>query len=391
MRDNFDNFIKGLVKLTNSHCESQENPKAIITLGEQGSGKEVLALEAQDELSHRGGSVLVGTDYYKTHSENYLENVKVDDRSTSINSIKEAKYISDRVLDHAIENKHNVVINENNENPYDFKATTDKLKSAGYEVELRTIATPHEHSLLRNNMQYEDQKGNLGFGDHKAIQEFDQKGMSEILEVSEKSKLVDKVKVYDRVGNEVYNNELNPDGETWLKKESASETYDFEKNKPLGKSEYQYNQVAWQQLVHMKMSSHAPKSEIDLTIQEKESHKDIQYEQGDKDKTRDISSLVIKSPESYKGVQQGELVDQDENHILMKINRFTAIKYSKDRVQDTNDQDLEIGQQLFINHGLHGDYKVMDQQEIQQHQDQEQDRQLTQASAEQDFQQDLMR
>ena len=90
MRDNFDNFLKGLVKLTNSHCESQENPKAIITLGEQGSGKEVLALEAQDELSHRGGSVLVGADYYKTHSENYLENVKVDDRSTSINSIKKA-------------------------------------------------------------------------------------------------------------------------------------------------------------------------------------------------------------------------------------------------------------------------------------------------------------
>ncbi len=85
------------------------------------------------------------------------------------------------------------------------------------------------------------------------------------------------------------------------------------------------------------------------------------------------------------------MVDKDENNILMKINRFTAIKYSKDRVQDTNDQDLEIGQQLFINHGLHGDYKVMDQQEIQQHQDQEQDRQLTQASAEQDFQQDLMR
>ena len=60
MRDNFDNFIKGLVQLSNAHCKEQENPKAIITVGEEGSGKEVLALQAQDELSHRGGSVLVG-------------------------------------------------------------------------------------------------------------------------------------------------------------------------------------------------------------------------------------------------------------------------------------------------------------------------------------------
>ena len=66
MRDNFDNFIKGLVQLSNAHCKEQENPKAIITVGEEGSGKEVLALQAQDELSHRGGSVLVGENYYKS-------------------------------------------------------------------------------------------------------------------------------------------------------------------------------------------------------------------------------------------------------------------------------------------------------------------------------------
>jgi pantothenate kinase-related protein Tda10 len=75
MRDNFDNFIKGLVKLSNAHCTEQEKPKAIIAIGEQGSGKEVLALQAQDELSHRGGSVLVGTDYYKSYTENYTSEI----------------------------------------------------------------------------------------------------------------------------------------------------------------------------------------------------------------------------------------------------------------------------------------------------------------------------
>ena len=79
MRDNFDNFIKGLVKLSNAHCTEQEKPKAIIAIGEQGSGKEVLALQAQDELSHRGGSVLVGTDYYKSYTENYTSEISKND------------------------------------------------------------------------------------------------------------------------------------------------------------------------------------------------------------------------------------------------------------------------------------------------------------------------
>lgn len=391
MRNNFDNFLKGLVNLSSGHCEPQEHPKAIITIGEQGSGKEVLALQAQDELSHRGGSVLVGSEYFKAHTENYIKNLKSNDREANENSKEEAKYLSNKVLDHAIENKHNVVINENNESNFDFKNTTDKLNKAGYEVEVRANATPHEHSLLRSNLQYEDQKGNLGFGDHKGIQNFNETNIEDILSAAESHKLADKVKVYDRVGNQVYNNELNADGETWLKTDKAVDTYNFEINKPLAKSEYQYNQVAWQQLVHLKMSSHAPKDEIDQLIGEKEAHKDIQYEQSDKETNRDVASLIVKSPELYKGVQHGELVDQDENHLLMKINRFTAIRYSKDRLPDLNDQELEIGQQLFMNHGLHGDYKMMDQQEVQQHQEQEQDKQLSQAAVEQDFQQDLMR
>lgn len=390
MRNNFEDFIQNLAKISNAHCISQEKPKAIITAGEAGSGKEVLALQAQDELSHQGGSVLVGEDYFKTHTENYLKDIKKDDLNTTRGSEKEARYLSDRVLDHAIDNKHNVVINENSENPYDFKELTDKLHKNGYEVDLRVMASPHETSLLRNNHSYEELKGNLGFGDHKGIQNFDHKAMGEILTAAEENKLADKVKIYDRVGNETYTNELNPDGETWLKSPGAKDAYTFENQKPLGKSEYQYNQVQWQQLVHMKMASHAPKDEIDKVINEKEAHKDVKLEKNEINKD-EVNNLVVKSPDHYKGVQQGILVDQDEHSVLMKLNRFTAIRYSRDKLQNQNDQELEIGQQLFMNHGGHGDYKVMDQQEVQQHQEFEQERQQGQIAAEQDFQQDFMR
>lgn len=390
MRDNFDIFIKGLVQLSNAHCKEQENPKAIITVGEEGSGKEVLALQAQDELSHRGGSVLVGENYYKSFSENYLSTIKTNDIKATKESEKEAKYLSDKVLDHAISNKNNVVINEKSENPYDYKEVTDKLHENGYEVEIRAMATPHEHSLIRNNTQYEDQKGNLGFGDHKTIKDFNPKSIEEILSSSESEKTADKVKVYDRVGNQVYNNELNPDKETWFKEPGAKDSFKFETEKPLGKSEYQYNQVAWEQLVHMKSSVKAPKSEIEKTIAEKEAYTEKQLNNDGLD-PKEIGNLVVKSPDLYKGIQQGQLVDQDENHVLMKINRFTAIKYDRDKLQNTNDQDLEIGQQLFMNHGGHGEYHLMDQKEAQQQLQQEQQISQTQSQQEQDLEQDFSR
>lgn len=389
MRNNFDSFIKDLVNISSIHCESQENPKAIITLGEKGSGKEVLALQAQDELSQRGGSVLIGTDYFKSHTENYLSSINQNDNETTKNSEQEAKFLSNKVLEHAIENKKNIVINENEENPYNFKDVTDKLHNNGYEVDLRVMSTPHDISLLRSNTQYEEQKGNLGFGNHTSIKSFDSKNLENILEVAESEKLVDKVKVYDRVGNQTYSNELNPDKETWLKEPGATDNYTFEVNKPLSKSEYQYNQVNWEQLVHMKVAAKAPKEEIDKVIAEKEfnQNKNLEKDQVNKD----ISQLVIKAPELYKGIQTGELVDHDESHLLMKINRFTAIRYEKDRLPDLNDQELEIGQQLYFNHGNHGDYHMLDQQQIQDQQQQEQERQISQAQADQDFQQDLMR
>ncbi|MFA3517158.1 zeta toxin family protein [Acinetobacter baumannii] len=370
MRDNFENFIKGLVNLSSAHCVEQEHPKAIITVGEEGSGKEVLALQAQDELSRRGGSVLIGENYYKGFTENYLNNVKDNDIKTAKDAEKEAKYLSDKVLDKAIENKHNVVINEKSENPYDFKDVTDKLHSNGYDVEVRAMATPHEHSLIRNNTQYEDQKGNLGFGDHKGFKDFDSKNVESILSISEEHNAADKVKVYDRVGNEVYNNELNPDKETWFKSIDAENTFQFETNKPLAKSEYQYNQVAWEQLIHMKNSLKAPKGEIDQTIAEKESSKE-QFLNKEKVEDKDLSKLIIKTPDLYKGLQHGQVVDQDENHVLMQINRYTAIKYARDRLQDSNNQELEIGQQLFINHGAQGNYHVVEHQEAQQMQEQQ--------------------
>src|SRR5690606_34774035 len=121
---------------------------------------------AQDELSRQGGSVLVGDEYFKPYTNKYLDNMKKDSPTTARDAEKEAKFLSDRVLNNAISNKNNVVINNSNESEYSIKELSDRLHKSGYSVEIRANATPHEHSIVRDLQQALDLKGNLGIEEH---------------------------------------------------------------------------------------------------------------------------------------------------------------------------------------------------------------------------------
>jgi hypothetical protein len=56
------------------------------------------------------------------------------------------------------------------------------------------MATPHEHSLIRNNTQYEDQKGNLGFSDHKGFKDLIQKMLNQFYQFQKNIMLLIKSK-----------------------------------------------------------------------------------------------------------------------------------------------------------------------------------------------------
>ena len=52
---NYNQLINKYFDVSKEQAISQEHPIAIITIGAENSGKEVITAQAQDELSHRGG------------------------------------------------------------------------------------------------------------------------------------------------------------------------------------------------------------------------------------------------------------------------------------------------------------------------------------------------
>lgn len=338
---NYSQVINKYFEVSKQQAISQEHPIAIITIGAENSGKEVITAQAQDELSHRGGSILIDKDLIAV----------ADPQQTEQEQDKNIKSL----LDSASNEKYNLVINQNLKNEQDFDEVSKVLKSKGYEIDVRTISSPQE---LNNKRQEEHDLLNIKSLEKNASLILKEDHTPKLLNHIEKEDLADKVKVFDRVGNEVYSNEKNPDGETWLKQKEAYNVYNFETNKPLARSESEYILLAQHQLKELKDSHAIINSQFnDLSENKVIENKKLELTL-DKPK-------YIRQAKNFKDVQRGIVVENNEDKLILKLNNTVGIEYDKKQLQqDQKDYStLRLGQELHINHSGNSP-QMMNEQEI---------------------------
>ncbi|MDN5478788.1 MAG: zeta toxin family protein [Staphylococcus equorum] len=338
---NYNQLINKYFDVSKEQAISQEHPIAIITIGAENSGKEVITAQAQDELSHRGGSILIDKDLIAVADPQQTE----QEKDKTIKSL----------LDSASNEKYNLVINQNFKNEQDFEEVSKGLKNKGYEIDVRTISSPQE---LNNKRQEEHDLLNIKSLEKSASLILKEDDTPKLLNHIEKEDLADKVKVYDRVGNEVYSNEKNPDGETWLKQKEAYNVYNFETNKPLARSESEYILLAQHQLKELKDSHAIINSQFnDLSENKVIENKKLELTL-DKPK-------YIRQAKNFKDVQRGIVVENNEDKLILKLNDTVGIEYDKKQLQqDQKDYStLRLGQELHINHSGNSP-QMMNEQEI---------------------------
>jgi deoxyxylulose-5-phosphate synthase len=207
--DLFDKYFS----MSKTQAIQQEKPIAILTVGQESAGKEVITAQAQDELSHRGGSILIDPSLITVADPQQNE----DEKSKKISEL----------IDKASSDKYNLVINQEYKDENEIDKLSKSLKDKGYEIDVRSISAPQEiidHRESTNKIK--DIEENIEKSASSILHE-DKTGS--ILKHLEATDHIDKISIYDRVGNEVYSNEKNPDGETWLKQKEAYNIYNFEK------------------------------------------------------------------------------------------------------------------------------------------------------------------
>lgn len=337
---NHSDLFEKYFSMSKTQAIQQEKPIAILTVGEESSGKEVITAQAQDELSHRGGSILIDPSLITVADPQQNE----DEKSKKINEL----------IDKASSEKYNLVINQDYKDENEIDKLSSSLKAKGYEIDVRSISAPQEiiehrdSSNKFNNIEDKIEKT------ASAILHEDKTGL--ILKHLEDTDHIDKISIYDRVGNEVYSNEKNPDGETWLKQKEAYNIYNFEKNKPLAKSEAEYILLAQHQLREIKNSHTIINEQNNQIVNDKEIKKlELTLEK----------PKYIRESKNYKDVQRGIVVENNEDRLVLKINNTVGISYdpkelSKDQKQFEN---IRLGQELHINHSANQP-EIMNDQEI---------------------------
>lgn len=196
--EKFEQIKKDFIKTT---ALTVSNPKAIITGGQPASGKGQLAAYARDEFSNYGGSITIDPDRLRAYHPKYDELQATDDKGSANHTHYDAKKWSLELLDEAIKQKKNVVIDQTSADYEALKKTVKNLKENGYEhIELKVMSVPEMSSRQGIYHRYEMEKASTGSGRfvppevHKDI--YDK--LSNTVKEVEQSKIVDKLTVYDR-------------------------------------------------------------------------------------------------------------------------------------------------------------------------------------------------
>lgn len=219
--------------------EPQENPRAIITGAQPGSGKSGLTDRAKDELRGQGGFALIDADKLRGYSPHLKQALQENDREAANLTHADAGKWASRFALVAAQHRRNLIIDQTSKDPAALSETASRLRSAGYGIELRVLAVNPLVSQQRIHMRYETQKANIGHGRFSTQENHDAAyaGLIKSVQAMEQGRGVDAISVYDKNHNKIFPPQEREGQGNAL--DGATEALRKERERPLSRQEWQ--------------------------------------------------------------------------------------------------------------------------------------------------------
>lgn len=258
-----DRVYAEIAKRRLAGTEAQEQPIAVITGGQPGSGKGGLTAKAVQEMSRQGGYVLVDPDELRPLHPHHFDLMNKNDREAADFTHTDASKWAKRLTNDAIEGRRNLIVDQTSKSPDSLVALTTKLTEAGYQVELRVIAVKAEISAQRIHTRYENEKEKEGVGRFvpKEVHDAACKGLPESVEAVERAKTIDRISVHDKNQKPIYENTLR-DGQ-WVTQPAARAALEAERERPLTVEDLRNKTAAYTKLCEQLESRGAQQVERD--------------------------------------------------------------------------------------------------------------------------------
>jgi len=210
----------------------QEQPCAVITGGQPGSGKSGVTDIAIGRFRETG-FVLVDADKLRRFHPNYMQLMQSNDKIAANLTHPDAGRWAERLMRDGVAERRNIIIDQTSRDPVAMARMTQGLKEAGYRVELHIIATPERVSEQRIYERYEGQRERDGYGRFSTKDKHDEAylGVAKTIAAVEAGKQVDRLCVYDRHVRAIYDNSF--ENGQWQKEPLALKTFEQERNRPM--------------------------------------------------------------------------------------------------------------------------------------------------------------
>ena len=223
------------------HTKDQlEEPIAIITGGQPGSGKSVLRQAAEQVLAERGGAVVSDPDEMRRFHPMYLQLNAEDDKTTASKVQADASAFANRLFLDAISERRNIILDRTLGSPSQLSKFTDELLKAGYEGRIEAMAVRSEVSTVRVYFRYENEREKYGHGRFTPIDVHDKAyaGMPKSIERAQELGLVKSIRLYDQNALKIYDNHQTG-AKGWSHSERAVDVLTFERLRPLKRADWE--------------------------------------------------------------------------------------------------------------------------------------------------------
>lgn len=226
-------------------------PVAVIFGGQPGAGKSAAVDAALLELGARGGAVqIIGDDLRGFHPK-YADLMGKDDKTAAFYTDRDTGLWVEKSIAEAKAQRVNIVIEGTMRDGNKVAETMESLRAAGYQIDARALAVNARLSEQGILQRYENQRADRGAGRmttpeaHKAAYD----GMLHTLDRIDGQTLADRVTIYRRNGEVVYQNELR--GGAWVREPHARAAVEAERARPMTEQERKEYAKGFDELAEM--------------------------------------------------------------------------------------------------------------------------------------------
>lgn len=229
---------------------AQKEPLLVIVGGQPGAGKSRQAETVMHVLGMRGGAAHIDGDLFKPHHPEYARLRLHDDRTAGAYTRLDTRAWCAMAEDRAQTRRVDVVLDSAMASPESMASTTERFRTASYQVHVLAIATPAAVSTLSMADRYAEMRARHGFGRFVSRANHDA-CYTDMLETAtriDSDRNVNAVFARRRDDVTLYMNDRLPNG-SWRNEPGLARAVDAERSRPWTRQEslafaVQLNRVA---------------------------------------------------------------------------------------------------------------------------------------------------